>query len=348
MKQLSFFIIIFIVLISCKEVKKDTTDHKNNTTENTSTNKKIGTIERLDPSIDKIIKPDAEIEIIAEGYTWSEGPLWLENEQQLLWSDVPNNIIYSWKEGEKAKIYLEPSGHTGPDPKNSREPGSNGLLLDKKGNLILCQHGDRRVSKMDAPLKNPEARFITIADRFKGKKFNSPNDAVFDEEGNLYFTDPPYGLIGIDDSEDKEIDFNGVYKVSPQGAVSVMVDSLSKPNGIAFSPDYKKCYVANSDPDKAYWAVYDITPEKTFTNGKIFFNATDKVANNKGLPDGLKVDNMGNLFATGPGGVLIFTPEAKQIGTINTGQATANCTFNNDKSILYMTAHSYIMRLKIN
>ena len=339
-----------VVIISCKSEKKEAIKEvaEEVIKETVSSYKTMGTIERLSPKLNEIISENAKMEIIAEGYQWSEGPLWLETEQTLIWSDVPKNTIYSWKEGEDAKVYLTPSGYTGEEPSKSREPGSNGLLFNPDGKLVLSQHGDRRMAMMDAPLNAPEAKFVTIVDNFNGKKFSSPNDAVYDSEGNLFFTDPPYGLPGQNESEDKEIDFNGVYKVSTDGNVTMLVDSITRPNGIAFSPDFTKCYVASSDPKKAIITVYDISEEKTFTNGKIFFDGTSMVAQGKrGLPDGLKIDNKGNVFATGPGGVLIFSPDGEHLGTLNTTQPTANCCFNTDKSILYITANSYILRLEL-
>ncbi len=339
----SILLIFLVLLISCKENKKETNDAKIEQ----PVYKTIGSIEWLSSKLDEIITSEAKIEVIAEGYDWSEGPLWLEAQQQLIWSDVPQNTIYSWKEGEDAKVFLKPSGYTGEDAATSNEPGSNGLLLDKDGNLILCQHGDRRVAKMEASLDQPKSEFSLLTTSFNGKKLNSPNDAAYDNLGNLYFTDPPYGLQGLDDSDDKEITFNGVYKLDQDSNLSVMVDSLTKPNGIAFNPDFTKCYVANSDPEKAYWAVYDITPEKTLANGQIFFDATAMVATKKGLPDGLKVDNQGNLFATGPGGVFIFSSGGEHLGTIATGKHTSNCAFNADKSVLFMTADDTILRLRL-
>lgn len=339
----------FIALtFSCKQNKKESATVEKKPEQTKPMYESIGEIEKLSPKLDKYVNSMAKIEVIAKGYQWSEGPLWLEKEKTLIWSDVPKNTIYSWKEGEDAKTYLSPSGYTGEEPSLSKEPGSNGLLLNPEGKLVLCQHGDRRMAYMDASLSSPQSKYVTIADKFDGKRFNSPNDAVYDDLGNLYFTDPPYGLPGQNESKDKEIAHNGVYKVTPEGVVTVMIDSLTRPNGIAFNPDFTKCYVANSDPKKAIWAVYDVTPEKTFTNGKIFFDATSLVSpEKKGLPDGLKVDDYGTVYATGPGGVLVFTIDGEHIGTINTNQATANCCFNTDKSILYMTADSYIMRLKI-
>ncbi len=166
-------------------------------------------------------------------------------------------------------------------------------------------------------------------------------------DGHLYFTDPPYGLEKQENDPDKEIPFQGVYRVSPEGEIFLMTDELSRPNGIAFSPDFSKCYVANSDPERALWMVYDLDENKNFTNARVFFDATDMAPDNKGLPDGLKVNKEGILFATGPGGVLVFTPEGEHLGTISTAQATANCAFNADESVLYMTAHMYITRVAL-
>lgn len=342
--MLSFIVLTF----SCKQENKESAKVENKTEQIKPVYETIGVIEKLSPKLDKHLNSMGKIEIIAKGYDWSEGPLWLEKEKTLIWSDVPKNTVYRWREGQDAEVYLNPSGYTSEKPTLSKEPGSNGLLLNPEGKLVLCQHGDRRVAYMDAPVNSPEAKYITIADKYNGKRFNSPNDAVYDDLGNLYFTDPPYGLPDRNESKDKEIVHNGVYKVTPDGAVTVLVDSLTRPNGIAFNPDFTKCYVANSDPKKAYWAVYDITPEKTFTNGKILFDATSMMsAENKGLPDGLKVDQFGTLYATGPGGVFVLTSDGDHIGTIRTNQATANCCFNTDQTYLFMTADSYIMRLKL-
>src|SRR5690606_3621654 len=216
----------------------------------------IGTIERLDPELDNYISASAQIEIIAKGYKWSEGPLWIDTLKTLIWSDVPANTVYQWKEGEEAKVYIKPSGYTGQTPSQNKEPASNGLLLSSQGKLVFCQYGGSKVSFIDAYIRSRYPKSTTITESYQAKKFNSPNDAVYDDEGNLYFTDPPYGLKTQDvQSPEKELKFNGVFKVSSQGEVTVLVDSLTRPNGIAFNPEFTKCYVANSDPKKAYWAV---------------------------------------------------------------------------------------------
>lgn len=340
------YLLLFLLLPFCSCRNNPEGKQEGQPTEERPTYLATGKIIALSPGLNDILDTSAVIEIIAEGYEWAEGPLWLEQEQMLIWSDVPKNTIYSWKEGEGASVYLRPSGYTS-DVGRGGESGSNGLLLNPAGRLALCQHGDRRMAMMDAPLNAPRASFITIAAQYEGKRFNSPNDAAHDGDGHLYFTDPPYGLEKQMDDPAKEIPFQGVYRVSPEGEVFLLTDELSRPNGIAFSPDYAKCYVANSDPERAIWMVYEVDEQKNFTNGKVFFDATSMVGSGPGLPDGLKVNKEGIVFATGPGGVLVFTPEGAHLGTIATGQATANCAFNADESVLYITADMYVARVAL-
>lgn len=328
-----------------KEPKQTNMTEKESNTAQT-VYKTTGTIERLDAALDNIIAPDAKIEILANGFDWSEGPLWLAEQNKLLFSDIPPNKIYEWSEEAGLKLYLTPSGYTSEVPRGG-EVGSNALILDKQGRLVLCQHGDRRMARMEAPLDQPKPNYVTLADKYEGKRLNSPNDAVYKSNGDLYFTDPPYGLEKNADDPAKEIPFQGVYRVTADGSTHLLTKELSRPNGLAFSPDEKTLYVANSDPDKAIWMAYDVQPDGNITNGRIFYDATPQAKTQKGLPDGLKVNRQGYLFATGPGGVLIFDKNAKHLGTIRTGEATSNCAFNADESILYLTADDYIMRVKL-
>ncbi len=301
----------------------------------------LGTIERFDPKLDKIIPPGAKVERIARGYDWSEGPVWDRKGQFLLFSDVPQNVVYRWKDGLAApEVFLKPSGYTGKAPRGG-EPGSNGLVMDPQGRLVLCQHGDRRVARLE-----PDKSFMTLVDRYEGKRFNSPNDAVYHSDGSLFFTDPPYGLLGKNDDPAKEIPFNGVYRLSPEGKLTLLTKEMTYPNGIGLSPDENTLYVANSDPEKAIWMAFPLKDDGTIGPGRVFFDATRGVKTLKGLPDGLKVDRDGNLFATGPGGVLVFDPDGTHLGTINTGEATANVGFGDDGSTLYITADMYLGRLK--
>ncbi|MCG6188575.1 SMP-30/gluconolactonase/LRE family protein [Maribellus maritimus] len=299
-----------------------------------------------DPKLLEVIPKQLDVEILGEGFEWAEGPLWLAGQQKLLFSDIPQNTVFEWTEKSGIKSYLKPSGYTGTQHL-SGEPGSNGLLLSPDGKLVLCQHGDRKVAKMNADLNNPKPDFTALADNYKGKKLNSPNDAVFHKNGELYFTDPPYGLELLTDDPKKELDFQGVYKTDRNGNTILLTKELSRPNGIAFSNDYKKLYVANSDPKNAIWMVYDVDKNGGLTNGKIFFDVTDQDTAENGNPDGLKVHKNGWIFATGPKGVWIFTPEGKHLGTIITGEKTANCTFNKDYSVLFLTADDYLLQIKL-
>lgn len=310
--------------------------------------KQMGSIERIDASLNEIINENAKVEILAEGYTWSEGPIWIESQKMLLFSDVPENTIFKWTESNGAEPYLAPSGYTGSTPFNGPEPGSNGLTLDGQGRLVLCQHGDRRIARMDATIEHPKSAFVSLADTFQGKKLNSPNDLVFRSNGDLFFTDPPYGLPTqqVDDPL-KEIPFQGVYKLTPEGKLTVLVDSLTRPNGLAFTPDEKTLIVANSDPEKVVWYAFDLTYGDSVANPRIFYDATLEKGIGKGLPDGLKIDKRGNIFATGPGGIWVFNKAGKVIGRIKLPQAAANCAFADDEKTLYITSHMYLLRIKL-
>jgi gluconolactonase len=306
--------------------------------------KTTGSIERTDPALDEIIATDASIEILAEGYTWSEGPVWVEKENMLLFSDVPENIVYKWTEEKGAEIFLTPSGYTGTSSREGEE-GSNGLTLNNEGQLVLCQHGDRRVALLNSDYKNPKPDFKTLAGDYNGKKFNSPNDVVFDKQGNFYFTDPPYGLVNQMTDSTKEIPFQGVYKVKPDGTVILLVDSLTRPNGIGLSPDDKTLYVANSDAPKAKWYSFELQGD-SIASGKIFYS-TDYVEGEKGAPDGLKVSSNGTIFSTGPGGIWIFDPSAKVLGKIKLQESAANCALSADEKTLYITNDMYLLRVKM-
>ena len=312
----------------------------------TKENKSIGSIEKTDPALDAILSEKAAIEIIGEGYTWSEGPVWIEKENMLLFSDVPENIVYKWTEEKGVEPYLTPSGFTG-DSTRSNERGSNGLVLHNDS-LILCQHGNRQVAKMNASLKDPKPEFVALASSYNSNRFNSPNDAAYRSNGDLFFTDPPYGLGNLDEDVEKETPINGVYKVTPQGVVSLLVDSLTKPNGIAFMPDGNKFLVANSDGAKAIWYEFELNDQgDSVKSAKIFYNATSLMGIEKGSPDGFKIDSKGNVFATGPGGIWIFNKEGKVLGKIKLPEASANCALSPDEKTLYITADMYLLRVKM-
>ncbi len=299
----------------------------------------LGTIERLDPALDALLPRDAVIEKLAEGFDWSEGPVWMPG-GYLLFSDVPMNTIFRWTERGGVSIFFQPSGYSGTTPRGG-EPGSNGLTHDKQGRLIACQHGDRRVARLE------KGKWTSIADRYEGKRFNSPNDVVVRSSGDLYFTDPPYGLVKNIDDPAKEISFQGVYRASRRdGKVTLLTSEVTRPNGIAFSPDERILYVASSDPKKAIWLAFPVKEDGTLGTSRVLLDVTSSVGSKKGLPDGLKVDQRGNLWATGPGGVLIIAPDGRHLGTLATGEATANCAWGNDGSTLYITADMYLCRVR--
>ncbi len=327
---------LLLTTVSCYHAKQSA----NMTFRNT------GVIERIDPALDLLIDKEAKPEIIAEGFDWSEGPLWVEKHKMLLFSDVPRNAIYKWTAEKGAEVYLKPSGFTGTET-TSREPGSNGLLLDSKGNLVMCQHGDRQMARMDAPLTKPQPKFISLAAKYEGKRFNSPNDAAFNSDGELFFTDPPYGLpMKNGRYTDKETDFNGVYKVKKNGDVVLLVDSITRPNGIIFLPGEKQLIVANSDPARPHWYMFDVNGD-ALTNGRIFHSAAGGPRGLKGLPDGLKADKKGNVFASGPGGVWIFDSTGKLLGKIKLDEACSNIALSADGKTMYITNDMYVLRLKM-
>ena len=307
--------------------------------------KKTGTLERIDPALDSIITTRAEAEIIAEGFDWSEGPVWIESHKMLLFSDVPRDTVFKWTEEKGKEVYLTPSGYTDSIPRGG-EMGSNGLTLDNDGHLILCQCGNRQIAKMDAPFDKPAPKYISLANNYNGKKFNSPNDVIVSSNGEIFFTDPPYGLEKNMDDPKKEIPFQGVFKVKKDGKVILMTDSLTRPNGLAFLPGEKTMIVANSDPAKPNWYAFDIGDNGQFTNARIFYStAGDKSA--KGLPDGFKIDKKGNVFATGPGGLWIFNSSGKLLGKMKFDEATSNVAFSPDEKTLYITNDMNVLRLKM-
>ncbi len=300
--------------------------------------KTIGQIISLDSQFDLLIDKNSKIEILADSFLWSEGPVWVKQEKYLLFSDVPANTIYKWKEGEGISEFLKPSGYTGRMP-YSNEPGSNGLIINNDGQLVACEHGDRRVSFM--PLTSGGKR--TLADNYQGNFFNSPNDIVQKSNGDYYFTDPAYGLP---EDAKPNAKIKGVYRISKDGIITLLVDNMT-PNGLAFSPDEKTLYVAQSLPKNAIIMSFPLKADGTLGSNKIFFDATPMVEQGlKGLPDGLKTDKRGNLFATGPGGVLVISSSGKLLGRIDTTQPTANCAWGDDGSTLYITANMFLCRVR--
>lgn len=301
----------------------------------------VGSIERLDPALDALIAPDAAMEKLAEGFKWSEGPVWRPAQGELLFSDVPENRVYRWKDGEGISVFLEPSGFTG-TVYNGRERGSNGLTLDRQGRLVLCQHGDRRIARLATDGKS----FETVVDRSEGKRFSSPNDLCFDRAGNLFFTDPPYGLPS---DTKQETAFNGAYRLGPDGKLTVITRDMERPNGIALSPDEHTLYVGSTHGPKPLIMAFALKADSSVAGGRVFFDGTELMARTKrqGGFDGLKVDAHGNLWTSGPGGILIISPAGQHLGSLLTGQPTANCAFGGaDGKTLYITANNQLLRIK--
>jgi len=296
---------------------------------------------RKDPRFDTLIPKDAALEQLAGGFAWSEGPVWDRRAGAVLFSDIPNNVVNKWKQGEGLSAFLKPAGYTGSDPFTGREPGSNGLTFDSQGRLVLCQHGDRRISRLE------DRKFVTLVDRYEGKRLNSPNDLVYHSSGDLYFTDPPYGLPKTFEDPGRELDFTGVYRLKPDGTLTLLTKELRAPNGLAFSPDEQTLYVAQSRPERPIWMAYPVNADGTIGAGRVLADSTAELkAKEPGLPDGLKVDVNGNLFATGPGGVWVIAPDGTHLGTIQTGVPTANVAWGDDGSVLYITANDKLYRLK--
>ena len=297
-----------------------------------------GSILRNDPAMDDLAPADAVVERVADGFMFTEGPVWVPGDpDRLYFSDIPGNTVYRWSEGEGKVVFLQPV--LPDDADTGGAGGSNGLALHPDGRLVLCEHGGRRVSAMAL-----DGERVTLADRYDGKRLNSPNDIVFHSSGAAFFTDPPYGLDGQDASENKEQPHNGIYRLDPDGTVTLLETGQTRPNGLGLSPDEKILYVANSDaaPNR-YWKKYAVNDDLTLGEGEMFFDASDMEA--PGAPDGLAVDVNGNVFATGPGGVLVFSPDGRHLGTIAPAELPANTAFGGDGSVLYMTARTGLYRV---
>ena len=343
-RKLLSSVFLIAILASCEN---QTTSVKKDIAVSADTVKVLSRYIRiLDADALNLIDSTAAIEVIAEGYKWTEGPLFISDSDYLIYSDVPANKIYKWKEGKGTSLFLEPSGYTGTVPRE-KEPGSNGLVMDKKGHLVLCQQGNRQIGRMKSSLNEPKADFEVIVSAYKGKKFNSPNDAVYADNGNLYFTDPPYGLEqGVKDST-KEIPFQGVYLVKPGGKAILVTDKVSYPNGIALSPDNKILYISNSDNDNKEWMKYELNDQGLIARESVFYHVSAEEGKMPGGPDGMKVNARGYIYASGPGGIWIFNPAGKVLARIYTGELTANCYIDQAHNMLYMTCKSYVMRVKL-
>jgi gluconolactonase len=309
-----------------------------------SNTKSIGSIERLDPALDKLVPQSATIEVLGEGFDWAEGCCWIKDKGFLVFSDIPPNKIMKWDPKGGISVFRERVGYTGKEPfvSETPEPGTNGLMLDPEGRLVCCCHGDRCVKRIEK-----DGTLTTIIDKYEGKRLNSPNDCVYKSNGDLYFTDPPYGLPQREKDPTRELDWFGVYRFGKDGKVTLLTKEMTRPNGIGFSPDEKTLYVANSDPEQAVWKAFPVKADGTLGESRVLFDSTKWVKEGRpGLPDGLAIDKQGHIWATGPGGVYCFTPDGKILGRLNTGQRTANCKFGEDGHTLFVCADMFICRVK--
>ncbi len=314
--------------------------------QNTTNYPVIGQVDRFDSSLDNLIAKDARIEVVCGGFEWAEGPVWVPEAENkyggyVLFSDIPRNSVMKWQEGIGVSVFMQPAGYTGVAD-YGREPGSNGLALDSKGRLVACEHGDRRIS-----LLTTGGGKVTLADRWKGKRLNSPNDLAIRKNGEIFFTDPIYGLPQRAEDPSRELDFCGVYRLQEDGTLTLQTREISRPNGIAFSPDEKILYVANSDGDDPIWRAFPVQSDGNLGIPKPFFDSSKEERIPRGGGDGLKVDEQGNVFATGPGGVLVLSPQGKLLGRIATGERIANVGWGNDGSVLYLTSDMYLCRIQI-
>ncbi len=302
------------------------------------TDASAGTVVKVDPALDAIVPADYHIEKLADGFAFTEGPVWVRDGSYLLFSDLRSNRIHRWDEADGLSTF-DDAVFEG-DPEGRGSVGSNGLNLDSEGRLLLLEHGNRQISRIEA-----DGSLTVLVDNYQGRRLNSPNDSAIRSDGWIYFTDPPYGLAGLEEDPARELDFNGIYRLSPDGETELLESGQSRPNGIAFSPDERTLYVANSDAANKVWMAYDVLDDGTLANGRVFFDVNGEDA--EGAADGLKVDEAGNIFATGPGGVWIFDSTGKHLGTIQPDEVPANVAWGDDGSTLYMTARTGLYRIRL-
>lgn len=296
------------------------------------------TVEIFSPNLEALVSPKATLETLGTGYQWAEGPVWDPYRKALYFTDVPQNKAYMWRAGEDVSVFLDPSGST--EAIGQNQAGANGLLIGRDRRLILCNHGDRSVQSMDIETKARQ----TLASAYQGKRFNSPNDVIETRTGILYFTDPPYGLHGLNQSPLKEMEQNGVYRISANQTVTRLIDDMTYPNGIVLSPDQKYLYISQSDPDFPNIRRFNLLSGK---DEGVWFDMKKYIPDGPGLPDGMAVTTDGHIFATGPGGVFILTQEGEALGRIHPGRACANCTFGEDGRTLFLTAQDRLMRIRL-
>ncbi|KRG68496.1 SMP-30/gluconolactonase/LRE family protein [Pseudoxanthomonas dokdonensis] len=303
----------------------------------------IGGTRRWDARFEQIVPADAVVEQLAQGFNWAEGPAWDAGNQQLLFTDVPENTLYRWSADNTVAVLMKPSGYQGNDFSTLREAGANGIWLQADGQWLIADSGSRAIVRVD-PASGK--RTLLVSD-YQGKRFNSPNDLVVRGD-SIFFTDPAYGLKGINDSPARELAYSGVYRLDRDGSVHLLEDELLFPNGIALSPDQNTLYVSNSDPQRPVWMAYTLAADGSVLARREFANAADLVAQGApGLPDGMKVAPNGLLFASAPGGVLVMDADGQRLGRIETGGPISNCAFGNDGRMLYLTSKSLLARIRV-
>jgi gluconolactonase len=337
MKQPLLVAALAVLMAGCSAPNKSETP--NATAERAVAPPGTGSVVRLDPALDQLIPKDAAVEKLAGGFTFTEGPLWRPQAQVLSFSDVVGNVVRQWSPDGTVKVLIEKAGGDAGNVAPGGFVGPNGEAADKDGYVLICRHTARDIMRVGKDLHTK-----SLVSRYQGKKFNSPNDLVYKSDGSLYFTDPPYGLAKQNEDPAKEIPFNGVYRLK-NGKVDVIIKDLTFPNGIAFSPDEKVLYIANSDEKHKVWMRYDVAADGTVSNGRVFFDVTAEKED--GLPDGMKVDSMGNVYGSGPGGVWVFSAEGKHLGTIKPPETPANCNWGDDGKSLYITARTGLYRIKL-
>ena len=303
------------------------------------------TIRRLSPKLDRIVAPGAQVEVIATDIKWAEGPVWVKDGGFLLFSDPPANIIRRWSAKDGVSIFLTPSGTAGLDPKLVREAGSNGLALDHQGRLLIANSGGGSIDRID--LKTMQR--TVLAHEYQGRRFSSCNDMSVSKSGAIYFTDPPYGFTQGDASPLKQAKQNGIYRFAEGQGVALVDGSITRPNGLALSPDEKRLFVSNSDEKDRKIVYYDLGSDGLpIGPAKLFLDASKMTG--PGNPDGMKIAADGTMFCSSPGGMWILAPDGEKLGLIEHGAPIANCCFGEDGRTLFMTANTRVFRmpLKIN